>query len=128
MNWFETLNGLNTPNAWAGTNSISAVLSNNNSLLTFTWNGHTVSLSQDYSIAGIGINIGGVSYSTARFRILGIGTNGQYIIRVDGSSGSPTNTPDGMFAMSGGSGEGEAAVNQQYANSADAVFSEGLWA
>jgi len=127
MGWFETLSGLNTPNAWAGTNNISAVLKNSNSLLSFTWNGQTVNLTQGYSLNGIGVQINGHSYSTARFRILGIGNNGQYIIRVDGSSGSTATTPDGMFAMGAG-GEGEAAVNKQYATSADAVFSEGAWA
>jgi hypothetical protein len=104
-----------TGTAWAGSSSISASLSSNLQLLTFTVGGQSVTLTLGYSIPG----------STARFRILGTGPSGQYIIRVDGSANGAT---DGMFAANAG-GEGEAApVNTQYAGAADAVFTEKSWA
>jgi hypothetical protein len=97
-----------TGTAWNG-GGLSASLSGDLTHLTFTQNGHTVTLGLGYTIPG----------STARFRILGVGPNGQYIIRVDGSddgsSLTPTQQPfDGMFAAngSGGEGEGEASVDR----------------
>jgi len=120
MGWSWLLDPTGT--AWAGASHISASLSADLSLLEFTVDGVTVTLTQNYSISG----------STARFRILGIGPNGQYIIRVDGSAegSSLTTQPyDGMFAANGAGGEGEAApVNQEYAGAVDAVFSEKSWA
>jgi cadherin-like protein/Big-like domain-containing protein/dockerin type I repeat protein/SdrD B-like protein len=83
-------------------------------------NTYSVTLTTGYSIPG----------STARFRILGIGTGGQYIIRIDASANGAT---DGvgmnlLAAAPGSGGEGEAPANPEYANSADAVFSEQAWA
>src|SRR4029079_2982607 len=120
MGWSWLLDPTGT--AWAGTTHISASLSADLSLLEFTVDGVSVTLTQNYSIAG----------STARFRILGIGPSGQYIIRVDGSSdgSSLTTQPfDGMFAANGAGGEGEAPqVNRDYAGAADAVFADQAWA
>jgi len=69
--------------------------------------------------------------STARFRVLGVGQNGQYIIRIDASANGAT---DGVgmnllaAAPGGAGGEGEAPANREYANSADAVFAQQAWA
>ncbi len=118
-----------TGTAWSGTTGISAQISGHDgttggpNLLDFTVGGQTVTLGLNYLISG----------STARFRVIGIGPSGQYIIRVDGSFGGSTASQpyDGMFAnnLSGAGGEGESApVNAEYAGAADAVFSEKSWA
>lgn len=116
--WNWTLPG------WDNAKSISATLSPSLTSLTLSvidGQNHTfsITLTQGYSIPG----------STARFRILGIGQNGQYIIRIDGSANGAT---DGMgmnllAATSGAGGEGEASGGQ-YINSADAVFTSEAWA
>jgi hypothetical protein len=81
---------------------------------------HSFTLYQDPSR-----NTGALAGSTARFRILGIGQNGQYIIRVDATSAqcglSLVSAPTG-----GGGAEGEGMVDGDYSEAADAVF--GAWA
>lgn len=117
-------------NALQGATLLSAQLSSDLSLLTVTMqNGtglHTVTLTQGYSIPG----------SSARFRILGYGSNGQYIIRIDGSYNGTTIDPrtglyDGMFVSNSATlqgAEGEAPAYRDFTNSADAVFNEQAWA
>src|SRR5262249_29682539 len=109
-------------NAWQGSTLVSAKLSSDLSTLSLTIlkDGATkqVTLAQGYSIPG----------STARFRILGIGGTGQYIIRIDGSYSGAT---DGMFASNTATlqgAEGEAQNYREFTNSADAVFNEQAWA
>ena len=113
--------------AWENAKSIHAVLSSDLTTLTLTVRdgqnqSFTRVLTQGYSIPG----------STARFRILASGVAGQYIVRVDASANGAS---DGLgmillaaapAAMAGA--EGEAPVNADYANSADAVYAEGAWA
>jgi VCBS repeat-containing protein len=126
--WNWTLDDPSTVSvAWANCASISAVLSADLTTLTLTVRDgqnqtFTRVLTQAYSIPG----------STARFRILATGVGGQFIIRVDASANGPG---DGLgmnllaaapAAMAGA--EGEAPVNGEYANSADAVFAEAAWA
>src|SRR5439155_24564836 len=69
-------------------------------------------------------NVGFPAGSTARFYILG-SANGQYIVRIDGSS---ADMGLNLLAATSGGGEGEAPA-RQYAESADAVFAQGgAWA
>jgi hypothetical protein len=103
---------------------VSATLNSLSSLTLHIVDGQNHSYSVNL---GTGFTIPG---STARFRILGVGQNGQYIIRVDGSANGDG---DGMglnllAATSGGQGEGEGSVDAEYAGGADAVFAEQAWA
>lgn len=64
------------------------------------------------------------SGSLARFRILGVSGNGDYIIRLDG-----TLSEFGFVAAAGvPEGEGPQSGDQQFRDSADAVFAEEAWA
>ena len=116
----EILWNWNLP-GWENAKSLSISLSSDLSILTISGtdkqdNAFSVSLHQSPSIPG----------SMARFRILGIGQNGQYIIRIDGSAAEcGLNLLAAAPAGSGGEGEGSA---QAYAGSADAVFTEQAWA
>jgi VCBS repeat-containing protein len=72
-------------------------------------------------------NIGGntpPSGSMARFRILGVSGNGEYIIRLDG-----TLSEFGFVAAADvPEGEGPQSGEQQFRDSADAVFADEAWA
>jgi hypothetical protein len=127
--WSWTIEG--DTGAWAGHTLTGALLSNDLSSLDVEVDGGLdVTLTQGYLS----------STSTARFRLLGAGldSSGQqmYIIRIDGSyDGSPgtfnnsTGVSDGMFLTSNLQGaQGEAPVEGNYADSADAVFAEQAWA
>jgi hypothetical protein len=128
MMWNLTLDDPSTISvAWQNAKSIHVVLSADLSTLTLTVRDgqnqtFVRTLTQGYSIPG----------STARFRVLATGTAGQFIIRVDASANG---SGDGLgmnllaaapAAMAGA--EGEAPVNLDYANSADAIFAGSAWA
>lgn len=128
MMWDWSIEG--DANAWSGCSLVSAVLSSDLSTLTVMVSKggttYTTMLTQGYSIPG----------SSARFRILGIGQNGEYILRIDGSFNGTTVDPrtgltDAMFASSSATlqgAEGEARNYRDYTNSADAVFNDQAWA
>ena len=71
-------------------------------------------------------NTGALAGSTARFRILGIGQNGQYIIRVDATSTQCGLTSRCCGPAGAGEGEGVGMVDGDYSQAADSVF--GSWA
>lgn len=117
--WYLTLNG------WTGALRLQTILSPNLASLTLrvtTNNGvQTVVLHQDPALNGSNFAPG----SLARFRILGIGPNNQYILRIDGTAAEM-----GLnltAAIPGGEGEGEAADGRQYAEAVDAIFSGRQW-
>jgi hypothetical protein len=64
--------------------------------------------------------------SMARFRILGIGAGGEYIIRIDGTAAQFGFTLAAAAPPSGGEGEG--AGGREYAQGADQVMASGQWA
>jgi hypothetical protein len=107
---------------WENAKSISVSLSSDLSILTLTCvdqtnKSSTVTLHQDPSIPG----------SMARFRVLGVGSNGQYIIRVDGTAAECGLSLLTAAAPAGTGGEGEGSA-QAYAASADALFAQQAWA
>jgi hypothetical protein len=109
---------------WAKATNVLATLDASLTKLTMVVNdgagSHNFTLYQDPTK-----NTGALAGSTARFRILGIGQNGQYIIRVDATS-----TQCGLSLVSGQTvgteGEGEGIVDGDYSQAADALFSS--WA
>jgi Bacterial cadherin-like domain/Dockerin type I domain/Bacterial Ig domain/Cadherin-like domain len=110
---------------WDNTKTVSATLNSLSSLTLHITDGQNHSYSVDL---GTGFTIPG---STARFRILGVGQNGQYIIRIDGSANGATDgmgLPQLLAATPGAGGEGEGSVDPQYAGGADAVFASQAWA
>jgi hypothetical protein len=128
MSWNWSLEG--DANAWDGCSILSAILSPDTHSLTLSIlrNGvtKTVTLTETYSIAG----------SSARFAKIGVGANGEYIIRIIGSYNgtsidSHTGLYDGMFVSNTATlqgAEGEAAGGREFANSADALFAQQAWA
>lgn len=101
---------------WENASTISATLSSDLTTLTITCIDKTnatssTTLTQTPSATG------------ARFRILGIGHNGQYIIRVDATAAEAGMNL--LAAAPGSGGEGEAGT---YAAGADALFAEQAWA
>jgi len=110
---------------WENAKTISFSLNTSLTILTIAGtdgqnNPFSVQLHQNISQ-----NVGFPTGSLARFYVLGTGTNGQYILRVDG--GSADMGLNLLAATSSFGGEGEAPA-RQYAESADAVFAEGNWA
>jgi len=115
--WYFTLDG------WTGALGLQTILSPDLASLTLrvtTSSGvQTVVLHQDPHLNGSNFAPG----SQARFRILGIGPNNQYILRIDGTAAEM-----GLnLAATNGEGEGEAADGRQYADAVDAIFSGRQW-
>ena len=91
-------------------------------------NVHVIRIHQDPNLNdGAGSPAAG---SMARFRVLGRSANGEYIIRLDGTSiDFGLNLLAAAPVVGEGEAEGEAVVDRDYAQAADAVFSEGeAWA
>ena len=63
--------------------------------------------------------------SSARFRILGLGDSGEYLLRIDGTAAQFGFTLAAAFAPEG---EGPATSDPAFAKSADEVFAGGEWA
>jgi len=125
--WSWTIEG--DAGAWAGYSLASAKLTNNlNNLVVTLDDGESKTLGLGYLS----------STDTARFRILGSGldsASGQklYIVRIDASYDGtyPNGMSDGMFItanVNAAATQGEAPVEQNFANSADAVFEQQAWA
>jgi hypothetical protein len=117
--WYFTLNG------WTGALGLQTILSPNLTSLTLrvtTSSGvQSVVLHQDPSLNGSNFAPG----SLARFRILGIGPNNQYILRIDGTAaemGLNLTATNGSGAEGEGEGDG-----RQYAEAVDAIFSGKQW-
>jgi hypothetical protein len=66
-----------------------------------------------------------------RFRVLGIGTNGRYMIRLDGTAEAFGLLPGGVNQVTAAAlpqAEGEGTADREFTEAADAIHREQAWA